>query len=89
MTNIARHAAAKQVGILLQCTASTVKLIVEDDGCGFDVERVLNGGGKTKGLGLLGIRERSSFVNGTLTIESSRGNGTTIYVEAPTETASE
>jgi PAS domain S-box-containing protein len=79
LTNVARHAQASQVGIVLTRTADKVSLIVEDDGQGFDVEEALARGR----LGLLGMRERAEMLGGALTVESSPSQGTCIYVQIP------
>ena len=79
LTNVARHAQAKRVGVILSRKNEFVKLILEDDGCGFDVDEALRRGR----LGLLGMRERAEMLGGTLTIESSPGCGATVYVEVP------
>jgi PAS domain S-box-containing protein len=80
LTNIARHAQARHVGIMLNRNGATVSLIVEDDGRGFDVDEALNRGR----LGLLGMRERAEMLGGTLTIESMPGGGgTTVFVDVP------
>jgi len=60
-----------------------MKLIVEDDGRGFDVLQVMGSGPHEGNLGLYGMRERASLLGGTLTIESSPGAGTTVFVEIP------
>ena len=80
LTNIVRHAAAKHVGIVLRRGADNLTMIVEDDGCGFaDPEA----GPPRARLGLLGIRERLSLVDGTLEIESARGKGTALFARIP------
>lgn len=79
LTNITRHAHAAHVGITLERRRAAVTLIVEDDGCGFDVEQALRG----SRLGLLGMRERVEMVGGTLTIESQPAHGTTVIVQLP------
>jgi PAS domain S-box-containing protein len=81
LTNIAKHASAKNVAILLERHPDHVSLIVEDDGRGFDSDRVL--GADEKGLGLVGMRERALLVGGTLGIESHPGDGTTVVVRIP------
>jgi signal transduction histidine kinase len=82
LTNIARHAQAETVSVLLEKRDASVMLIVEDDGRGFDVTSVL--GSRPRGkLGLYGMRERAALLGGTLTIESTRGTGTTIFVDVP------
>jgi signal transduction histidine kinase len=82
LTNVARHARARGVSVLLECRSREVRLIVEDDGIGFDVAAAMRAGSRER-LGLYGMRERASLVGGTLTIESSPGTGTAVYVEMP------
>jgi len=82
LTNVARHAAAQHVSVLLERRGASVKLIVEDDGRGFDVAGA-DGAVSPERLGLHGMRERASLLGGTLTIESSSGTGTAVYVEIP------
>jgi len=77
LTNIGRHAGARHVSVLLTQKDSAVTAIVEDDGRGFEPGRPGD-----RGLGLLGMRERLALLDGTLTIESSPGAGTTIVAEA-------
>ena len=83
LTNVARHAQAHSVSVLLERRGASVKLIVEDDGQGFDVTQVMGSGPHEKNLGLYGMRERASLLGGTLTVESTPGAGTTVFVEIP------
>jgi signal transduction histidine kinase len=83
ITNIAKHAAATRAGVLLEASATEVRMIVEDDGLGFSPVESLPAGMPPKGLGLLGIRERLSLVSGTLEVESAPGCGCTIFVKVP------
>ncbi|HRV93342.1 MAG TPA: GAF domain-containing protein [Anaerolineae bacterium] len=79
LTNVARHAQATRLDILLERRDGQVITIIEDNGVGFDPDEA-----KQRGrLGILGIRERTEMLNGTLTVESTIGTGTTIYVEVP------
>jgi two-component system sensor histidine kinase DegS len=55
--------------------------VIEDDGRGFSPETVE--AAERGGIGLVGIRERVSLVDGRLTVESAEGAGTTIVVEVP------
>ena len=82
LTNVARHADASHVSVLLEQRRGSVIAIVEDDGRGFDVESVLTPGQPTR-LGLHGMQERASLVGGKLTVESTPGIGTTIFIEIP------
>lgn len=79
LTNIARHAQARSVSILVERHGDVVRTIVEDDGIGFDTSA--NHG--ERHLGLLGMRERAELLNGILTVESSPQRGTSIFIEIP------
>jgi len=82
LTNIARHAQAKRVSVLLERRPGGVSLIVEDDGQGFNApgEGTLVNPGR---LGLLGMQERVQLAGGTLTIESAPGAGVTLFARLP------
>ena len=58
---------------------ATLQVIVEDNGCGFDVGAQSAKTGSHRGLGLDGMRERLSLIGGTLEVESAVGAGTTIF----------
>jgi PAS domain S-box-containing protein len=77
LTNVAKHARARNVDILLERRADHVLLIIEDDGVGFDPAA---SGGAGQGFGLLGMQERAGLVGAMLEIESSPGKGTTVLV---------
>ncbi len=83
LTNIARHAAARTVSVVIQRTLSWVQAIVADDGCGFDVAATLKAPDSWARLGLHGMRERAGLLNGSVTIESTPGEGTTVYARIP------
>lgn len=82
LTNIARHAEPQNASVVIELRDGQVVVIVEDDGKGFDPEAVLQSNLDEK-LGLFSMQERISLVGGTLTIESSSGQGTTVFAEAP------
>jgi signal transduction histidine kinase len=83
LTNVARHTSANQVSVLLQRRRDAVVLVIEDDGEGFDVAQVMASAERRERLGLYGMEERASLVDGHLTVESSPETGTTITVEIP------
>ncbi len=78
LTNVAKHADASGVSILLTRRPSSVVLVVEDDGGGFDL-----GGIRDGGLGLSGMQERVALIGGRLRVESAPGKGTTLAAEVP------
>jgi signal transduction histidine kinase len=78
LTNVVKHAKARNVSVLLARTDGAVKAVIEDDGGGFDpAERT------GEGFGLLGMSERLALLGGRLEIESSEEAGTTIAAEVP------
>jgi two-component system sensor histidine kinase UhpB len=83
LTNIARHAKATSVSLILERHNDRVVAIIEDDGCGFYVEAVMKNPVKEQRLGLLGMEERVALVGGALTIESTPAKGTSVYVRIP------
>jgi two-component system sensor histidine kinase DesK len=70
-TNIARHAQATCARIVFETDPRSVRMCVEDDG---------RGGVATDGNGLAGMRDRVRAMDGTISIESPRGNGTKVLV---------
>ncbi len=88
LTNVARHSGATKAGVVLERRGGYIHLIVEDDGRGFDPERAAPPlADQMLGLGLLGMRERTALVGGTMDIESAPGKGTTVFVRFPVDEA--
>jgi PAS domain S-box-containing protein len=85
LTNVLRHAQARRVSVLLERRADRVSLIVEDDGVGFDTSAVFLASGTRGKLGLLGMQERIRLAGGTIDIESTLKQGTTVFVRVPIE----
>jgi signal transduction histidine kinase/integral membrane sensor domain MASE1 len=84
ITNITKHAAATHVQLQLRREARMVHGLLQDDGVGFAVDRIMNPGG-SRGLGLLGIQERLKALGGTLQITSASGQGTMLQITVPVE----
>ncbi len=78
LTNAVKHAAAERLSIVVTRTPERVSVMIEDDGEGFDLSARPG-----EGLGLLGMRERVDLLDGSLTIDSAPGAGTTLVVELP------
>jgi signal transduction histidine kinase len=85
LTNTARHARARHVSIVLERRPAFVRLVVEDDGVGFDYPTTSTEGRQAggDGLGLPSIRERVQLLGGSVAIESLPGSGTTVCVQVP------
>ena len=82
--NVARHAEAESLRVEVTRDRSTIFLIVADDGCGFDHER-LRRAPLTGHIGLASMAERVEAVGGTFRIEGGPGAGTLIEVRLPAD----
>src|SRR5215210_7406764 len=78
LTNVARHARASRVTVRLVVTPATVQLLVWDDGRGFDPSSAAD-----DRHGIVGMRERVEILGGTMRIESTPGEGTSVEVTVP------
>ena len=76
LTNAVKHAGASRVLVELTQPNGSLAVEIRDDGCGFDPAAV-------RGLGLAGLADRISIVNGALRIDSGPGRGTTLRAEVP------
>jgi signal transduction histidine kinase len=85
LNNIARHSGAELVNLSLTRSADAVKLVVEDNGVGFDVETAFLEGNEKKGLGIASMKERTELSGGHFVIESISGEGTVIRCSWPCE----
>ncbi len=83
--NISKHADAKNVSVSVMFGDDSIEMEIEDDGRGFDAKEVFAAfkKGRVKGLGLLGMEERISLLDGKLTVTSEPGEGTRIEVYVP------
>jgi len=81
LTNVLKHAAATQVHVILSRTDGEAVAVIEDNGCGFDPD--LSASSRRPGIGLLGMHERAAQLNGRVTVESTPGQGTTVFVRLP------
>jgi signal transduction histidine kinase len=78
LTNVARHAKATRVAVVIQRSGESLVVCIEDNGAGFDVSAARPGH-----FGLVGMRERVSLCGGTLEIESEPGAGVTVIARMP------
>ena len=84
LTNVTKHAHAKNVEICITRVMKHLECLVRDDGVGFDAPAVFACSGRG-GLGLIGIRERLNAVGGTMHIDSVVDRGTKLLVKIPVE----
>jgi two-component system sensor histidine kinase UhpB len=84
LTNVMRHARASQVRVRLErLSPDALQLTVQDDGRGMDLNAA------TRGLGLLGVRERAAAVGGQLDVDSRLGTGVRLTLRVPLAVLSE
>ena len=82
LTNVIRHAKTERVKVEITFNQANVGIRIDDNGCGFDVDAVLNKPGYPC-WGLLGMIERAALVGGTCQITSEYGAGTLVDVVIP------
>jgi signal transduction histidine kinase len=82
LQNVVKHAGADRVSVRLSATAGgTVRLVVEDDGCGFRPEDL--GTSTSVSYGMVGMRERAELVGAHLSVTTIPGEGTRVQVDVP------
>lgn len=80
LTNCLRYAGASEFALSAFYTSSSVQLILQDNGCGFDLNN------RSDGYGLTGIRERAQLMGGVVHIYSVPGDGTRLELQLPLQT---
>ncbi len=83
LTNVARHSGAVRVSVVLEKSDCEIRLIIRDDGRGFDVSAATARAASGSSLGLLGMRERASLLRGQFAIASDLGSGTEVRATLP------
>ena len=83
LNNLLKHARAAQVKVTLTKEHAHLRLVVEDDGRGFDASRLASLPPDQRGLGLREITERAKMMRGRAVIQSRPGQGTRLIVEVP------
>jgi signal transduction histidine kinase len=81
LSNVQEHARAAHTRVSVSETENRVELIIEDDGVGFQPADVV------EGFGFAGLRDRVDLLDGTLSIDSAPGHGTTVQVVLPVQRA--
>lgn len=79
LANVARHARAQKVKIVMYCTDQRVKLTIQDDGRGFDTANEA----LRVGHGLANMQARAEGLGGSFSLTSAPGQGTTIFIDLP------
>ena len=89
LTNVRRHSGAGRVCVSVTLDDREARLVVADDGRGFDLASgaVTGGLAAREGFGLLGMRERAALAGGHAEVDSRSGAGTTVTVTVPVQAA--
>jgi len=82
LTNVTKHARAKNAAVRIKRGGDFIRIEVEDDGCGFDAG-ALGSCGAGDHFGLFNIRERIQYLGGSMEIRSAPGRGTTVALLTP------
>lgn len=83
LTNIARHAKARNVAVELRKQGNELLLAVSDDGCGYDLPEARRRATRGGSVGILGMEERVALAGGTLRIVTRPGQGTRVQANLP------
>jgi PAS domain S-box-containing protein len=83
LTNVIKHAKAKQVDVRIQRIGDAMRILVRDDGVGFDPSEAGTSVSRAGGFGLFSVRERLEYLGGSIRIDSAPGAGTCIEIRTP------
>jgi signal transduction histidine kinase len=83
LNNVAKHAKPTRVNVMLEHRDGCVTLVVEDNGCGFDLGSSAPPQNEACHLGLIGMRERAALIGGELKVETAPDRGTSVHVRVP------
>jgi PAS domain S-box-containing protein len=83
LVNVVKHARANKVSVRLEDRSSSIRIIVEDDGIGFEPRAMIQADSKIGGFGLFSIEELMADLGGNLKIVSEPGKGCTAILSAP------
>jgi PAS domain S-box-containing protein len=84
LTNVAKHSQAENVSLSLTEHQGEIRLVLQDDGRGFDVEEGLKPEKLRRGIGIASMKERCALSGGTFSVDSRNGIGTAIRCTWPT-----
>ncbi len=83
ITNVRKHAGVKKAMVKLEVSPSVLRIVIKDQGRGFDVDKL--SGSRQESYGIIGMRERAELLGGEIKIISNPGSGTQVIVEVATE----
>lgn len=83
VNNVVKHAKARNVSVVVDRRTAELRIVVEDDGSGFDLQDFSRSDARHSKLGLSVIEERLTILGGSLAIESEPGRGTSLFMRIP------
>jgi two-component system sensor histidine kinase DegS len=83
LRNVWKHSNASETKIRVEFNNATIKIIVTDNGKGFDLPGKIGDLARYGKLGLAGMQERAQLIGGNLSMKSHPGKGTTVVIETP------
>jgi signal transduction histidine kinase len=83
INNALKYAKAEHIWVRLKQTQDTLEVTIQDDGRGFDLQKILSSYEQRGSLGLLNIEERAKLIGGMAELHSAPGAGTTVRVMVP------
>jgi len=83
LANVVKHAQARNARVCMQRYEDNIRILVEDDGIGFDTHEMTPDSKRTVKFGLFSIRERLHYIGGNIDIESEHSRGTRVTIVAP------
>lgn len=84
LTNAAKHAYPSYVLVEITYQEQLIKIVVKDNGLGFNVQKMKSDQNNRESFGLVGMRERVELLEGRMEIQSAENYGTTIVIHIPT-----
>jgi signal transduction histidine kinase len=87
LLNVGKHAHARNAKVAVSRNGQSVRIVVQDDGIGFDAAQVGSAMAQSGGYGLFNIQERLRYLGGGLEIRSESNRGTTVTLIAPLKVA--
>ena len=81
LNNVVKHANASHVSVTVKRSPTIISILVQDNGCGFDLRRLRHEGRPS--FGLTGITERAHLLDGRVELASTPGTGTRMTVTVP------
>ncbi|UII34439.1 histidine kinase [Fulvivirga ulvae] len=84
VNNAIKYASAKTIRVTFEHDTKVLKIVIEDNGKGFDYEKLINSGHfKNSGHGIFNMKERTAFINGNFELFSRHAKGTRIVIKLP------